>query len=302
MNIARNAALWAGCPVIVSGQTVNRFCSSGLQAIAIAAHQIINEGAPCTIGAGIDSISLVQPKMVKGCIVEKQLMKTHPALWMPMIDTADLVAHRYKVPRARLDEYALLSQQRTAAAQKAGKFDHEIVPMETVMAVKNKETGEVTKVPYTVTKDECNRPSTTLESLQKLDPVRLEADPNATVQSIPRIPLRFPASCCRAIELTCRGRSPLAMRRNSLTAQVHAFSWRRVLPPRRCVHAPFAALCCTAPDAPIALTLAFEQGCSPLGAFKGFVVAGCSPEEMGIGPTAAVPRLLERHGLKVRPA
>ena len=113
MNIARNAAMWAGCPVTTSGTTVNRFCSSGLQAVAMAAQAILVDGTPCAIGGGLDSISLVQPKMVKGVVVDKPLMKAHPALWMPMIDTADIVASRYGVKRETLDEYALRSQQRT---------------------------------------------------------------------------------------------------------------------------------------------------------------------------------------------
>lgn len=247
MNIARNAAMWADCPVSVSGQTVNRFCSSGLQAVAMAAHAIMIDGTPVAIGGGIDSISLVQPKMVKGVVVEKKLMKTMPALWMPMIDTADLVAQRYGISRERQDEYSLRSQQRTAAAQKAGKFDDEIVPMETVMVVKNKETGEISKLPYTVEKDECNRPSTTLESLAALPPVRLEQDPKATVTAGNASQLSDGASACVLMSETA----------------------------------------------------AEKAGVTPLGAFKGFAVGGCSPEEMGIGPTVAVPRLLERHGLKV---
>ena len=146
MNIARNAAMWAGCPVTTSGTTVNRFCSSGLQAVAMAAQAILVDGTPCAIGGGLDSISLVQPKALgKGVVVEKKLMKEWPALWMPMIDTADLVAKKYGVSRAAQDAYALRSQQRTAAAQAAGLFDAEIVPMETVMAVKDKATGDVTK-------------------------------------------------------------------------------------------------------------------------------------------------------------
>ena len=130
MNIARNAALWGGCPITTSGTTINRFCSSGLQAIASAAQAVVVDGVPCAIGGGLDSISLVQPKMVKGVVVESKLMKTIPALWMPMIDTADLVAQRYGISRERQDAYSLVSQQRTAAAQAAGKFDDEIVPMD----------------------------------------------------------------------------------------------------------------------------------------------------------------------------
>jgi len=247
MNIARNAALWAGCPITTSGTTINRFCSSGLQAVASAAQAVMVDGVPCAIGGGVDSISLVQPKMVKGAVIDKKLIKSYPALWMPMIDTADLVAKRYNISREAQDEYALVSQQRTAAAQAAGLYDDEIVPMKTVMAVKNKETGEVTKVDYVVTKDECNRASTTLADLQKLAPVMLEKDPDATVTAGNASQLSDGASACVVMSEAA----------------------------------------------------AAKAGCTPLGAFKGFAVGGCSPEEMGIGPTVAVPRLLERHGLSV---
>jgi acetyl-CoA C-acetyltransferase len=247
MNIARNAALWAGCPITTSGTTINRFCSSGLQAVASAAQAVMVDGVPCAIGGGVDSISLVQPKMVKGAVVEKKLIKSFPALWMPMIDTADLVAKRYNISREAQDEYSLVSQQRTAAAQAAGYYDDEIVPMKTVMAVKNKETGEVSKVDYEVTGDECNRASTTLADLQKLKPVMHEKDPDATVTAGNASQLSDGASACVVMSEEA----------------------------------------------------AAKAGCTPLGAFKGFAVGGCSPEEMGIGPTVAVPRLLERHGLSV---
>lgn len=163
------------------------------------------------------------------------------------VDTADLVAQRYGVSRERQDEYALTSQARTHAAQQAGKFDDEIVPMTVTMATTDKASGEVTKHEYTVTKDECNRPSTTLESLQKLDPVRLETDPQATITAGNASQLSDGASAC------------VLMSEDAAAA----------------------------------------AGCTPLGVFKGFAVGGCSPEEMGIGPTVAVPRLLSRHGLKV---
>lgn len=117
MNVARNAALYAGCPVTTSGATINRFCSSGLQAIASAAHAIVHDHVDCAVGGGVDSISLVQPKMIKGVIPERQLLKSFPALWMPMIETADIVAARYGISRARQDAYAVESQRRTAAAQ-----------------------------------------------------------------------------------------------------------------------------------------------------------------------------------------
>ena len=247
MNIARNAALAAGCPVTTSGTTINRFCSSGLQGVAMAAQTIIVDGVPAAIGGGLDSISLVQPKMVKGVVVERGLMKSHPALWMPMIDTADLVATRYGISRERLDEYALVSQQRTAKAQAAGLYDDEIVPMDVTMMVKDKETGEVSKVKTSVVKDECNKADTTIEGLAKLKAIRHEADPNATVSAGNASQLSDGASACVLME---EGE-------------------------------------------------ASRRGLKPLGAFKGFAVGGCEPEEMGIGPTVAVPRLLQRHGLSV---
>lgn len=247
MNIGRNAALAGGCPVTTSGTTINRFCSSGLQAVAMAAQAIIVDGTPVAIGGGLDSISLVQPKMIKGVVVERNLMKSHPALWMPMIDTADNVAERYNISRERLDSYALRSQQRTAAAQEKGFFDEEIVPMECVMKVKDKETGEVSKVNTSVTKDECNKRDTTIEGLAKLPAIRAEADPKATVSAGNASQLSDGASACVLMDEK----------------------------------------------------EAERRGLTPLGAFKGFAVGGCEPDEMGIGPTVAVPRLLSRHGLAV---
>ena len=253
MNIARNAALAGGCPVTTSGTTINRFCSSGLQAVAMAAQTIIVDGMPVAIGGGLDSISLVQPKMIKGVVVERSLMKSHPALWMPMIETADIVATRYGISRQRLDEYSLLSQQRTAAAQAGGLFDDEIVPMDVTMMVKDKATGEVSKVKTSVVKDECNKGDTTIEGLAKLpaimamDKAGNVVNKDATVSAGNASQLSDGASACVLME------EGEAMRRNL----------------------------------------------TPLGAFKGFAVAGCEPDEMGIGPTVAVPRLLQRHGLSV---
>ena len=254
MNIARNAALAGGCPVTTSGTTVNRFCSSGLQAIAMAAQTIIVDGMPVAIGGGLDSISLVQPKMIKGVVVEKSLLKAHPALWMPMIETADIVATRYGISRGRLDEYALLSQQRTAAAQAAGLFDAEIVPMEVTMMEKDKASGEVNQVRTTVVKDECNKPDTTLEGLAKLPAIMAGMDKMGQ-------PLNHGAtvSAGNASQLSDGAAACVLMEERE----------------------------------------ASRRGLTPLGAFKGFAVGGCEPDEMGIGPTVAVPRLLERHGLKV---
>ncbi|HQR89698.1 MAG TPA: acetyl-CoA C-acyltransferase, partial [Caulobacter sp.] len=246
MNVARNAAMWAGLPVTVSGQTINRFCSSGLQAIATAANYVRNDGANVAIGGGVESISLVQGggHMNRHHITEEKLMKSHPALWMAMIDTADIVAKRYNVSREYQDEYALRSQQRIAAAQAAGLFKDEIVPMATKMKVVNKETKEESLVDYVVDKDECNRPETTLEGLSSLKPVMGEG--------------KF-VTAGNASQLSDGAAAVVIMDAKE----------------------------------------ASRRGLEPMGLFKGFAVAGCEPDEMGIGPVYAVPRLLERHGLKV---
>ena len=243
-NVGRLAAIWAGCPVTTSGTTINRFCSSGLQAIAVAAGRIVTEGVPIAIGAGVESISLVQGTLNVNRITEEKLMQTYPALWMPMIDTADIVAARYNISRERQDRFSLESQRRTAAAQQAGKFNDEIVPMETIMTVVNKDTGESKNVPYTVTKDECNRPDTTYEALAGLKPVR-GSDKFVTAGN--------------ASQLSDGASAAVVMEGKE----------------------------------------AAKRNLKPLGIFKGFAVAGCEPDEMGIGPVFAVPRLLQRHGLKV---
>ena len=246
-NVARTAALWAGCPVTTSGSTINRFCSSGLNAIAIAANYIKNDGAQVAIGSGVESISLVQfgGHMNTYFYTEEELMKSHPAIWMPMIDTADNVAARYGVSREYQDEYALRSQQRIAAAQANGVFDDEIVPMKTKMKVVNKETKEESIVDYVVTKDECNRPQTTLEDLQRLKTVREGEHKFVTAGNASQL------SDGAAAVVIMEGKE------------------------------------------------AERRGLEPLGAFKGFAVAGCEPDEKGIGPVFAVPRLLSRHGLTV---
>ncbi|HVU21069.1 MAG TPA: hypothetical protein VHE09_10085, partial [Rhizomicrobium sp.] len=172
MNIARLSAIWAGCPVTTGGTTINRFCSSGLQAIAVAAHQIMTEGTPVAVGSGVESISLVQMGgMNTKNITEEHLMQVKPELWISMIETAEIVAERYNVSRDRQDEYSLLSQQRTAAGQRDGKFKDEIVPLSVKMKKVDKATGQESIVPVTVDHDECNRPDTTLEGLKALKPV-----------------------------------------------------------------------------------------------------------------------------------
>ena len=244
-NVGRLAAIWAGCPVTTSGVTVNRFCSSGLQTIAMASGRVIAEGAEIVVGAGVESISMVSMQGINlKDITEEKLMESYPALWMPMIETADIVAKRYDISREYQDEYSLQSQQRTAAAQQAGLFDDEIVPMETKMKVIDKETGEESVVEYTVDKDECNRPTTSLEGLSSLTPVRGEE--------------HF-ITAGNASQLSDGAASVVVMDSK----------------------------------------LAEKKGVEPLGAFRGFAVAGCEPDEMGIGPVYAVPKLLERNNLTV---
>lgn len=242
-NIARQAVIRAGLPVSVAATTVNRFCSSGLQTIAMAAHQIVQEGTPAALAGGVESITAI-PKVKSPLAQEAWILENKPELYLPMIQTADIVAHRYNISREAQDQLSLESQQRTAAAQAAGLFDDEIVPIEVTQAFKDKETGEITRKQVTFAMDDCNRPTTTLEGLAALKPIQGEE--------------HF---------ITAGNASQLS-------------------------------------DGAAALLLmdegvAIREGLEPLGAFKGFAVAGCEPDEMGIGPVFAVPRLLSRHGLSV---
>jgi acetyl-CoA C-acetyltransferase len=262
-NIARLAAIRAGLPVATAGTTVNRFCSSGLQAIAFAAQRVIVDGVPALVAGGLESISLVQPHMNKYRLYEDWLLEHKPALWMPMIETADIVAQRYGVSRERQDEYALMSQQRTAAAQQSGRFDAEIVPLPTRKKVPVQQPAavgasasgagangaggshggpEFAYEDVVLVKDEGNRPETTLEALAKLQPVR---GPEQFVTAGNASQLSDGASACVVMD------AKLAERRNV----------------------------------------------EPLGFFRGMAVTGLEPDEMGIGPVFAIPRLLERHGL-----
>jgi acetyl-CoA C-acetyltransferase len=243
-NVGRLAALKAGCPIETPGFVVSRHCSSGLNAIATAAGRIIADGEDIVVGAGLESISHSMTGSGFTLQVDKALHEQYPGLWMPMIETADIVAERYKVSREDQDIYSLESQQRTAAAQDAGLFDNEIVPMNTTMIVKDKESGETSEVDYVVTKDECNRPTTTLEGLQKLKPIRGEG------QFI---------TAGNASQLSDGAASVVMMEAGE----------------------------------------AKKRNIEPLGAFRGFAVAGCKPDEMGIGPVFAVPKLLAKAGLKV---
>jgi len=240
-NVARAAALLAGLPVTTSGVSLHRACSSGLNAIANAAHHVVEEGASIVVGCGVDSISY---QGGGGGGRDAHLTELYPDFWMPMIDTADIVAARYGLSRADQDAYSLQSQQRMAAAQKAGKFKDEIISVKTQMKVVDKHTKAESMVDVVVDKDECNRPDTTLEGLAKLEPVKG--------------PDKF---------ITAGNASQLA---DGAAAVV-------VMEARE----------------------AERRGLQPLGAFKGWAVAGCQPDEMGIGPVFAIPRLLQRHGLKV---
>nr|MCA8892995.1 acetyl-CoA C-acyltransferase [Hyphomonas sp.] len=244
-NVARNAALWAGCPSTTSGATINRFCSSGLQAIANAAHTVINEGAPVAIGGGVESLSLVSRSghMNTFRYTEEELMKKWPAIWMTMIETAEIVADRYGVSREAQDEYSAESQKRTAAFQEKGYMAEEIVPLKTRMKMVNKETGEETYQDVVCDRDECNRPGTTYETLAGLKPV---------------------------------------------------FSGGMVVKEGKYVTAGNASQLSDGAAAVVVMEAqeAKKRGLTPMGRFVGFNVAGCDPDEMGIGPVFAVPRLL----------
>jgi acetyl-CoA C-acetyltransferase len=245
LNIGRMAALAAGLPESVPGQTIDRQCSSGLMSIAMGAHQVIVEGHTCVVGAGQDSISLVQDQGLGWAMKEPDptVIACSEHAYMPMLQTAEVVAKRYNITREAMDEFALQSQQRTAAAQAAGKFADEIVPMPTTQKLIDRETKEVSFAEVTLEKDEGNRPSTTLENLQGLKP---------------------------------------AIQGGVITAG------------NACQLSDGAAACVVM-DA----RRAEQKGLEPLGIYRGIAVAGCAPDEMGIGPVFAVPKLLTAHGLKV---
>ena len=243
-NVGRQIALAAGLPVTTAGMTVDRQCSSGMMAIALAAKTVICDNVDVMVGGGLESISLVQNEHQNVYrAADPRLMEQHPHVLMPMIDTAEVVAKRYKVSREAQDEYALQSQQRTAAGQEAGKFDDEIVPMPSSMGVMDKETKEISFHDVELDKDEGNRPTTTLEGLAGLNPVR----DNGFITAGNASQLSDGASATVIMEAS----------------------------------------------------LASKRGLNPLGIYRGTAVAGCEPDEMGIGPVFAVPKLLERNGLKM---
>jgi len=250
-NVARQAALRAGLPVSVAGMTIDRQCSSGLMAIATAAKEIVHDGMTIAVGGGLESISLVQnDKRNQFRAQDPWLVEQRPDLYMTMIETAEIVSERYQVTREAQDEYALLSQQRTAAAQAEGRLDQEIAPMPSVMRVDNRETGEASYVSITLDKDEGNRPSTTLAGLAALKPVFRDGQ---TVKE---------------------GRFITAGNASQLSDGASASVLMEAKEAER-------------------------RGLEPLGAYRGIAVTGSAPDEMGIGPVFAVPKLLQQHGLKV---
>jgi acetyl-CoA C-acetyltransferase len=241
-NLARQVGLRAGLPVTVSGQTIDRQCSSGLMTIATAAKQIITDNMDVVAAGGQESISLVQTKDMR-VQPDPALVAMHNSIYMPMLQTAEVVAKRYNISRDVMDEYGLQSQQRTAAAQAAGKFDDEIVSVTTTMNVVNKETGEVSQKEVTIAKDEGNRADTTLEGLKSLNTVI----PDGTI------------TAGNASQLSDGSSASILMEAK----------------------------------------IAEKKGLTPLGRYVGMAVAGTEPDEMGIGPVFAIPKLLERNGLKM---
>ncbi|MBV2179831.1 MAG: acetyl-CoA C-acyltransferase [Castellaniella sp.] len=245
-NVARQTVIRAGLPVTTAGTTVNRFCASGLQAIAMAAGRIVLEGVPAMIAGGVESCSQIQGRSATDAGttgIDPWIAEHKPELYLSMIQTADIVARRYGIAREDQDRFSAESQRRTALAQETGVFRDEIIPCTTIMAVKDKETGVVSQVEVTVDQDTCNRPGTTVESLAKLAPIM---GPDQFVTAGNASQLSDGASACVLMEAR----------------------------------------------------EAERLGLEPLGAFRGLAVAGCEPDEMGIGPVFAVPRLLERCGLK----
>jgi acetyl-CoA acetyltransferase family protein len=247
MNVARVAAIRAGLPVSVAGATINRFCSSGLQAVALASHLIINEGVDVALAGGVESITAIASR--RGAAEPNPWVKErYPGIYMVMGDTAEVVAKRYKISRQTQDEYALSSQQRTARAQAEGYIDEELAPMTVTRGIIDKKTGEIAgKEEHTITKDECNRPDTTLEGLLGLKP---HFDPDSGQGSV---------TAGNASQMSDGASVCVMMSRER----------------------------------------AEKLGVKPKLIFRGFQVAGCEPDEMGIGPVFAVPKLLKRNGLKV---
>ncbi|WP_163848288.1 acetyl-CoA C-acyltransferase [Pseudooceanicola aestuarii] len=250
-NIGRQAVIRAGLPDTIAGMSLDRQCASGMMAIATAAKQVVHDGMQVCIGGGVESISLVQNQNIRTDRARDEWIKEHkPELYMTMLETAEIVADRYGVTREEQDEYSLRSQQRTAAAQEAGKFDDEIVPLTSTMGVMNKETKEITFKEVTLDKDEGNRPSTTLDGLQSLQPVFKDGQ---------RVKEGKFITAGNASQLSDGASASVIMEAKE----------------------------------------AEKRGLQPLGRYIGVMAAGLNPDEMGIGPIYAVPKLLEAHGLKM---
>lgn len=243
-NVARQIALRAGLPVTTAGATINRFCSSGLQAIAMAAHRVIVDQVPVMVAGGVESISCVQNESNRHMRLDPWLQQHKPEIYWNMLQTAEQVAKRYNISKELQDEYGVRSQLRAAAAQAAGKFDDEIVPMTTVMGVLDKTNGRMTTREVTISADEGIRADTTIEGVSKIR----SAMPGGVITAGNASQFSDGASACVVMNAK----------------------------------------------------LAEQRGIQPLGIFRGFAVAGCEPDEMGIGPVFAIPRLLERAGLKVQ--
>ncbi|MFS8975183.1 acetyl-CoA C-acyltransferase [Cupriavidus necator] len=242
-NIARQIALRAGCPVTVPGATVNRFCSSGLQTIAMAAQRVIADEGDIFVAGGVESISCVQQEMNRHMMADSWLVKHKPEIYWNMLQTAENVAKRYNIAKERQDEYGVRSQQRAAAAQEAGKFKDEIVPMTVLAGVADKSTGQLVTKEVTISADEGIRADTTLEGVAKIR----SAMPGGVITA--GNASQFSDGASAAVVMNAR--------------------------------------------------VAEAKGLQPLGVFRGFAVAGCEPDEMGIGPVFAVPKLLKKAGLKV---
>jgi acetyl-CoA C-acetyltransferase len=243
-NVARQIALRAGLPVTTAGATINRFCSSGLQAIAMAAQRVIVDNVPVMVAGGVESISCVQNESNRHMRLDPWLQQHKPEIYWSMLQTAEMVAKRYNIRKELQDEYGVRSQLRAAAAQAAGKFDDEIVPMTTVMGVVDKATGRMTTKDVTISADEGIRADTTIEGVSRIR----SALPGGVITAGNASQFSDGASACVVMNAK----------------------------------------------------LAEQRGIKPLGIFRGFAVAGCEPDEMGIGPVYAIPRLLERAGLKVQ--
>jgi acetyl-CoA C-acetyltransferase len=243
-NLGRVSAIRAGLPVTTAGSTINRFCSSGMQAISIAAQRVVVDGVPAAVAGGVETISLVQNSTNKHHYHEPWVKANKPELYWSMIDTAETVAKRYNVSREKQDEFSLESQRRTAAAQQAARFKDEIVPLKTTKQMADKESERTWTEEVTLQQDEGNRPDTSADGLAKLKAVRGDG---------------FCITAGNASQLSD------------------------------------GASACVVMNA----RLAEKRGIEPLGIYRGMAVAGCEPDEMGIGPVYAVPRLLQRHGLKM---